>query len=197
MLIDLIRDILKTFQPTYHDHRARRLAECVTIADVRHFEQLEGRLLLSVGSAPTNTLIVSSADPGVVGQAVTFTVAVAPASSSASVPTGTVTFSIDGTAQPGVTLVNGLATMSLSTLNAGTHAITAHYGGDTNFAASASAPTIVTVASASTTTLAASPTSVASGTPVALTATVTSGGKPVTRGTVTFYNGATTLATRV
>jgi len=142
----------------------------------------------------TNTTVTASPGFAAPGQTVQFAVSVSPSSADNYTLTGTVSI-YNGTTLAGtVTLVNGAGTFSTSLAGAGTYQFTAKYSGDTNFAASASAPTIVTVASASTTILVASPTSVASGTPVALTATVTSGGKPVTRGTVTFYNGATAQA---
>jgi len=117
--------------------RRRRLRSSSISPVAAQVELLESRQLLSV-IAPTNTVVGSSADPGYVGQQVTFTAAVAPALSSAIVPTGTVAFRIDGAAQHAVTLVDGLATLTLSTLSAGTHAVTAAYSGDANFAASTS-----------------------------------------------------------
>ena len=95
------------------------------------------------GSGPTtpytNTVVVSSVDPVVAGQPVTFTVAVAPAVSSLVLPTGTVTFSIDGVAQPAVALANGLATLAVPTMSVGSHTVVGVYSGDASFGASTSA----------------------------------------------------------
>src|SRR5579872_3031447 len=119
MLNDWLREVLKLWQPHSRVNRSRRAAGLANPAYFGLLEQLEERRLLSTSGAavafvvaPTNTIVASSADPAVVGQPVTFTVAVAPTSSSANVPTGTVAISIDGTAQPNVTLVNGLATLT-------------------------------------------------------------------------------------
>jgi hypothetical protein len=87
----------------------------------------------------TTTTVSSALNPSAVGQQVTFT-AVVSAGPSASLPTRTVTFAIDGVPQPPVplSLVNGheQAMFSISTLTVGTHKIGATYGGDKTFAAS-------------------------------------------------------------
>jgi hypothetical protein len=49
-----------------------------------------------------------------------------------------VTFTVDGTKEPAVTLASGKATYSTAKLATGTHTITAAYGGSTTFAASTS-----------------------------------------------------------
>ena len=96
----------------------------------------------------TTTTLSSSADPSTSGGPVTFTAAVAPRSGGGT-PTGTVTFTVDGTAQAPATLsvVGGvdLATFSTSSLAAGTHAIGASYGGDSAFSASGAAALTQTV----------------------------------------------------
>jgi len=57
-------------------------------------------------------------------------------------PTGSVTF-LDGTKQLGQgTLTNGVATLSVSTLTAGSHIITVSYAGDQKFLAGTSAPIV-------------------------------------------------------
>jgi hypothetical protein len=100
-------------------------------------EVLEYRRLLT-GTAAVNALVVSSADGSVYGHAVTFTAAVAPATSNTAYPTGTVTFRIDGTARATVALNNGIANYSVSTLKVGSHSVVAVYHGDALFAASIS-----------------------------------------------------------
>lgn len=127
----------------------------------------------------TTTTVASNANPSISGQAVTFTATVLP-----STTTGTVTF-LDGTSQIGTsTLTNGAATLSISSLGAGTHSITASYGGNTQYAGSASSVLmqVVTISKASTaTTLTSSP--VPGG--VAFTALVSPAGLT---GTVTFLD---------
>jgi hypothetical protein len=141
----------------------------------------------------TTTGVTASVNPAAVGQAVTFTATV----SAVGTPTGTVTFK-DGATTLGTGTLNasGRATFTTTALAAGSHAITAVYGGDATFGGSTSAPVTVTVfASASTTTtaLAASGTALVGGQAVTFTATVSADGTPT--GTVTFKDGTTTLGT--
>jgi hypothetical protein len=96
----------------------------------------------------TTTTVSSSQNPSTVGQQVTLT-AVVTAASFQGTPTGTVTFSIDGHAQPPtpLSIVDGKdeAQFVTSTLTAGLHAITATYGGDTHVARSDSSMLTQTV----------------------------------------------------
>ncbi len=90
-------------------------------------------------SRRTNTTLTSSAVRVVHGQVVTFTASVTGASAGSVGPTGTVTFEDRDGFLGTATLTNGVADYTSSTLAAGgTHSITAVYGGDQNFAASAS-----------------------------------------------------------
>jgi hypothetical protein len=85
-------------------------------------------------------------------------------------------------------VIKGVTYFSLAYSAPGNHVYSIHYAGDANFAGSnsgAAAVEVVPVAF-SQTTLTSSATSVAHGTVVTLTATVTSNGKPVTPGTVNF-----------
>jgi hypothetical protein len=86
----------------------------------------------------TTTLLGSSANPSIVGQAVTFTATVSAVTTGT--PTGNVTFKDTGTAIcSNVALTGGQATCTASTLTTGTHTITAEYSGDSNFNASTGA----------------------------------------------------------
>ncbi|HEY3322403.1 MAG TPA: Ig-like domain repeat protein [Planctomycetota bacterium] len=90
---------------------------------------------LTVTPAATTVSLSSSGNPATAGTSVTITATV-----SASVtPSGSVTFTVDGTAQAPVTLSNGQATFTLSSLSVGDHPISAAYGGAHDFAASTSA----------------------------------------------------------
>ena len=93
---------------------------------------------VTVSQATTTTALSSSSPTSTVGQSVTFTATVTPATSGT--PTGSVTF-FDGAATLGSGILNSSrqATFSTSSLSAGTHSITAAYGGDTNFMGSTSA----------------------------------------------------------
>jgi hypothetical protein len=88
----------------------------------------------------TTTTVTASANPAVVGTTTTFTAAVQANSPGAGTATGTVIFK-DITTVLGTRTLNasGLATFTTSQLALGTHAITATYGGDTNFTSSVSA----------------------------------------------------------
>jgi autotransporter-associated beta strand protein len=94
----------------------------------------------TVNQSPTTTALASSQNPAIYGQAVVFTATVAPVGPGAGVPTGTVTFTLDGTAQPPVTVDGtGQATFAPPPLAVGNHTLTADYSGDANFAASSGA----------------------------------------------------------
>jgi Bacterial Ig-like domain (group 3) len=81
-----------------------------------------------IGQASTTTTVVSSLDPSVSGQAVTFTAMV-----TGTGPTGTVTFKDrSSTLGTGTLGSGGAATFTTSSLSAGSHGITAVYGGDAN-----------------------------------------------------------------
>src|SRR5271157_3659322 len=99
-----------------------------------------GSLTLQTKNTTATTIaLVSSANPTVYGQALTFTATVSPAVTGVPVPTptGTLQFQIDGTNWgSAITLVNGAATSDpIATLTAGDHQITAIYSGDTNYSA--------------------------------------------------------------
>ncbi len=98
----------------------------------------------------TTTTLTSSLDPSTVGQELTFTAVVSPGA-TAGTPTGSVTFTVDGTPETPVPLqvVKGSdqAAFTIATLTAGKHSISATFNGDTTFAAStAQGPFIQTVA---------------------------------------------------
>ena len=153
-------------------------------------------VLKQVVQQNTATALTSSANPVIHGMPVTFTTVVTATGTTA--PTGTVTF-YDGTTQIGTGTLTAsgtttaVATFQTSSLAAGTHSITASYGGDANDFTSTSAALSETVnIAASTTALAASANPSIAGKPLTLTATVTTNGGTAA-GTVNFYNGATLL----
>lgn len=92
-------------------------------------------------------------------------------------------------------LTSSSAALSLTTLAVGTHTISAHYSGDTNYAADSSATVTVTVNQAASGTAATSSANPSfAGQSVTLTANVTSTG-PTPTGNVVFTSGSTTLGT--
>ena len=115
-------------------------------------ESVAGSIDIIAGSTTTN--LISSVNPQVQNQSVAFTAEVIPTTPPGtpapdSPPTGTVTFSADGTPLGGAQPLNsnGIATFTTSTLSVGTHSITAVYSGDSNFAQSTSSPLIQTIVS--------------------------------------------------
>lgn len=83
----------------------------------------------TVAKAMLAITLTSSANPVLIQTSITLTATV-----SAAAASGTVSF-LDGTTALGSgSLVNGVASLAVSTLTAGSHAITAVYSGDSNFA---------------------------------------------------------------
>ena len=148
---------------------------------------------LTPPKSATATTITSSPNPSIYGQAVRFTATVS--SCVGSVPDGeTVTFKQGAVVLGTETLRGGAANFSASTLGAGTKQITAVYGGDAKFAASASTSESQVIAKATSgTRLTSSHSSSSFDQAVTFTATVAPrfGGTPT--GTVTFENGSATL----
>jgi Bacterial Ig-like domain (group 3) len=96
----------------------------------------------TVNKASTTTTVVSSVNPSVTGQSVTYTATVAAVSPGAGTPAGSVTFK-DGAATitctgGSTTLSAGVATCQLVYAGVGTHSITGVYSGDINFLTSTS-----------------------------------------------------------
>jgi hypothetical protein len=101
------------------------------------FKSSYGFVTQVVESYPTTTALTSSPNPSTHGHPVTFTATVT--SSGPNPPTGKVAFK-DGTTGIGsAVLSGGVATLTKSTLAAGTHSITAQYLGDASSAKSTSA----------------------------------------------------------
>lgn len=165
-------------------------------------------------SAPANVTVQSTAmstftfalqwtNPAAQGQPVLLSALVRPLAGTVT-PTGSVQFREGGTVLGAAPLVNGLATVSLSGLSAGTHTIIAQYLGAGTFAGSLSPPVVQTIYNgarpqASAITLVTSPSPSVFGQPVTFTATITPTSAAPT-GTVYFYaddvpigSGAVTL----
>jgi O-glycosyl hydrolase len=148
--------------------------------------------------ASTSLVLMATPNPAAAGAAVMLTATI---SAAAGAPTGNITF-LDGTTAIGTApLSGGVASLTTSTLSAGTtHSLTASFAGTASFAASTSAAVslVVNAAAASlattTTTLTATPNPVAAGANAVLTATVTSASGTPT-GSVSFSDGTTVLGT--
>ncbi|WZP00821.1 Ig-like domain repeat protein [Isosphaeraceae bacterium EP7] len=160
-----------------------------------------------VNKASTNLSFASSANPSLFGQSVTYTATISAVSPGSGMPTGTVTFYSDGVSI-GTNLVSSgsIATLVVSSLGVGSHAITALYSGDGNFSSSSTAQAItqVVTASATSTILTSNLASTVYGQQITFNAAVSaiSPGSGLATGTVTFYSdgvsiGAGTLSAGV
>jgi hypothetical protein len=145
-----------------------------------------GTAMAEVTQATTTTTLMSSGSPSMLGTSVTFTSNVSVNAPGAGTPTGTVTFTIDGTPQTPVGLdPSSNAAFSTSALTAGPHTIVAAYSGDGNFTGSTSTSIMqVVMSAATTTTVAAAPEPTVYGQSVTFTATVSGGTTPT--GSVSF-----------
>ncbi len=162
----------------------------------------------STSAALTQTVIYPTATtlsparpaPAAYGQAVTFTATVSTVPATTP-PTGVVTFLLDGTTSLAIrNLVAGQAVFTSTTLPAGTHTITAAYGGPVNFLTSTSAPVtqVITPAATHAALSPANPAPLVYGQPATFTATVSNTqSAAMPSGTVTFLlDGTTGLGTR-
>jgi large repetitive protein len=143
---------------------------------------------------PTTTSLISSVNPSLVGQIVTFTATVASDDPSRS---GPVTF-LDGTTSvcSNVNLNAGSAACAISTLALGQHQITASYAGDENNAASVSTVLVQIVKQQPILSLVVSPNPANVTQTVTFTFTATAAtGTP--SGVAVFYDGATALSGNV
>jgi hypothetical protein len=121
---------------------AHTLTATFTPTDTTDYTTATASVTVTVNKATPGITLATSASSAYVTNPVTFT---ATLSSSASTPTGTVTF-YDGTTILGtVTLSAGVATYSTSSLAAGSHSITAVYSGDSNFVTVTSSITTETI----------------------------------------------------
>lgn len=96
----------------------------------------------AVTTGKTTTTMSVDQNPTIVGNTVHFTVLVGAVAPATGTPTGNVTVSADGTPVAAAVAIdaNGRATITTSSLSAGTHAMVATYSGDAKFASSVSAP---------------------------------------------------------
>ena len=154
-------------------------------------------MVQKIHASASTLALVTSPNPSNFGQTVVITATVSSLPAGGGTPTGMITF------QDGATVIgqapldpSGVAFITRPNLTPGSHNITATYASDTLFAASSGGVTqVVQGPTATTVTSSASPSSF--GQVVIFTATVTAtNGVPGTpSGSVTFREGATTLAT--
>lgn len=134
-----------------------------------------GSVGVTVPPVASNTAVAAATSTPASGasDAITITVTSSLAASTA-VPTGTVTISVDGTAQtPALNLTNGAATYNFSSMTAGAHTVSAAYAGNTTYAGSNGSVSVTVSAPPKSFTVAATNVTVASGTSGTSTVTVT------------------------
>ena len=140
----------------------------------------------------TSVVLTSSAVSAALSTSITLTAKI-----SASQATGTVEF-YDGSTELGTaTVSSGKATYTTSALTQGTHSLTAEYQGDSTYQDSTSDALTVVISgtlTSTTTTVAASASSVTAGTSVMFTATVSSS---AATGTVNFYDASGSTVTLI
>jgi len=168
---------ITVIEPGSSPHTASTCTSCLTV------------------TAPDTTTLTSSTDPTIYGQAVTLTATVSNGTSTP--PTGTVKF-MNGSTTLGTGTLNssGVATLTISTLQAGPATIDAVYGGDSSNPTSTSNDITQAVnPDITATALKSSLNPATEGQSVTFTATVTvkNGGFTAT-GVVNFYIGNTFLA---
>ena len=158
---------------------------------------------LTVGTDASKVVVTGPSTAGY-GAAVTFTATVTAVAPATGTPTGSVTFSVDGTPQTTSVPLNsaGVATLTLSNLAGGAtpHVIGASYSGDSTFGASTATTTAsITISQAGTATSVSSSANPANvGLPVTFTATVTNtagAGSVTPTGSVQFLVGTATPVT--
>jgi hypothetical protein len=159
-----------------------------------NFNSSSGSLTETVNKGSSTTSLTSSANPSTTGQSVTFTATVAAVAPATGTPTGSVSFTSNGSAITGCTTValsGSTATCTTTTLAVGSDSITAAYSGDSNFNSSSGSLTeTVNNKLSSTTTVSSSANPSVLNQSVTFSATVTgTGGTPT--GAVSFTdNGA-------
>jgi hypothetical protein len=146
-----------------------------------------GTLTQTITSTASSVTAVSSPSPSTYGQTVTMTATVTPAAA-----TGTVQFRDSGVLLGTVNLVNGIAVYTTNTLTAGTHNLTAFYGGGAAHDPSSTAWAHTVTRAATTLTAVAAPSPSTYLQNVTITATLA----PAPAGAaVQFYDGGALLGT--
>lgn len=162
-----------------------------------------GAANVTVG-APASTTNLSVSSPNItVGQSDTLTATVKAASGN-TIPTGTVTFSVGTTSLGTVSLDgSGNAVLTTTQIPGGTgsmpanQTVTATYNGSNSFSSSSGTASVSVTPVATSTGLVSTNYNPASNQQITLTATVTSSASIAPTGLVTFYNGSTSLGSKI
>jgi hypothetical protein len=167
--------------------------------DSNYAAGISNTVSLTVTAAPSiasSTALTVAPNPVTVGQTATLSANVTTVGGVA--PTGTIIFLQGGISLGVGALVAGVATITNSSLLAGTYSIRASYGGDTNYIAGASAAvslSVNAVPTTSTTSLTVNPSPVTVGSITTLSVAVKTVAGVVPTGSITFSVGRNTLST--
>jgi hypothetical protein len=157
---------------------------------------------VTIAKSPSAITVTPATVSPSAGSSLMVSASITSSSPASTNPTGTVNFLIDNVSQGVGPVTSGLpatASFTIPVIQAGTHALTATYSGDGNYASSTSASVTLTAAkSATTTTLTATPPVLSVAGTETLTATIApvsavTGTAYTITGTVSFYDGGTTL----
>ncbi len=162
-----------------------------------NFEDSTSNVVTEVITGPPTTTVLTSVKPNPALPFQPVTVA-ATVSSAYTVPAGTMTFFAGSTALATVPVAaNGGASAVVSTLGAGTYAMTARYNGSTEYGPSTSnAVSLVVLPAPSATSVTAAPNLVYQGQTVTFVASAAGTSPGVTAtGTMSFFDGGTLLGT--
>jgi hypothetical protein len=96
----------------------------------------------TVNKANTTTSYLESKPTTALGHSVTFTTKVSAVKPGDGLPTGTVTFVVDGVSQDPTNLANSQASIPVTFFTLGSHTVEANYNGDGNFNASKATGTV-------------------------------------------------------
>jgi hypothetical protein len=144
---------------------------------------------------PTTLALTAHPAAPVYGDAVTILAKISDtAPASVPLPTGQISFTNAGTPVGTQTVAQASATESQPLLQAGTHPISAAYGGDSFYSPSAVDLSLTVTKATPTISLVSVPAPIADGTPAVLTASVQSAAS-VPTGSVVFLDGTTVLGT--
>jgi subtilase family serine protease len=170
--------------------------------DTNYSNSTSAPVSITVTKAPTTIVVTPATLTPTAGGSLQVTANITSSSPGTTLPTGTVNFALDGVSQGVEPVTSGspsTASIAIPLITAGSHLLVGTYSGDNYYATSTSPAVALTVAKGGTvTTVTATPATLTIGSTETLTATVApvsglTGTVYTLTGTVTFYDGGTTV----